>query len=113
VIWALHLLICYALVAIDCRWEWFTFRLFDLAGIRVVLLAITLVAAIGVIAGGVVSFRDWRGLRADDRAEERDPTERFRFMTYSGMLLSGLFLLGLLWTIVPLLLYAICPGEGY
>ncbi len=109
-IWALHLVIGYALVSLNCVWSLFPFRLFGIEGIRIILLALTILTAVGVLAGGLISFRNWRRLRAGNRGDQIDPTERYRFMMFSGMLLSGLFLLGLLWEIFPIFMVELCPS---
>jgi hypothetical protein len=111
VIWALHLVISYALASLDCYWHLFPFIIFGFDGIRILLLGLTLLAAIGMIAAGVVAYRNWKALQYGDgdRRPEHDPTGCYRFMMISGTLLSGLFLLGLIWTTFVIFISEHCP----
>jgi hypothetical protein len=108
VIWALHLLIAYILVAVDCIWLLFPFTFFGLPGIRIVLLGLTILAVIGIIASGWVAFRHWRDLRHNEQRAALDPMGRQRFMLFSGLLLSGLCLLGMIWVSFSLFLTKLC-----
>jgi hypothetical protein len=104
--WALHLMLAYALVALNCLWRIFPFGLAGLDGVRAVLLLFTLLAAAVIAAGMWVSFDNWRGLKR--QAPEADPTGRYGFVSLSGVMLGGLMLVGMLWYIGPILVTNEC-----
>jgi hypothetical protein len=114
VIMALHLLIGYALVSVNCYWQFLPPVIFGLSGARVALLGLTLLAAVGVLVGGYIGYVDWRALQPAERDAERttepDPTGRYRFMMYSGLLLNGLVLLYCIWSIFTIFVTEVCPG---
>jgi len=104
--WSLHLLMSYLIIATFCNTGW--------PGLRVALVATTLLSAAGAAASGVVAYRTWRahvGGQAWDAAL-RDPHGRATgFLLVMGMVAAGLFLLIiLLGGLPPFLLPGCGPG---
>jgi hypothetical protein len=112
VIWALQLIISYALAALNCAWALFRFTILGLEGVRFILAGITLLATIGLVAGLVFNIRTWRSIQHIEKPEQHDPTQRFRFMLYIGAILNSIYLMGMVWSFVVIFLYDLCPrGE--
>jgi hypothetical protein len=113
-IMALHILFGYALVSVNCYWQFLPPVIFGLSGGRVALLGLTFLLTVGVVVGGYIGFVDWRALEAAQREPERgarpDPTGRYRFMMYSGLLLNALVLIYFIWSIFTIFVTEVCPG---
>jgi hypothetical protein len=107
-IWAAHLTLCYVLVGLHCSWNLFPFTFLGLEGVRVVLLAVTIVAAAALIVAAVLAFGDWRRLTRLENPAEVDPTGRFRFMTALGASMAGLLTLVMFWSVFTILLNTTC-----
>lgn len=110
VIWALHLVIVYAIQSVSCHWGFLQFTILGINALRFVLLVITLLAAIGVLAGGLVAYRSYQEIDGSrDMEDETGWLEgRFMFMAQSGVLLAGLFLFALVLTIFPIIFLQPC-----
>lgn len=106
-IWALHLFVTYALASLACSRSLFGFTLFGVEGIRVVLLALTLLAGAALVLAGAAPYRIWRQQRAEED-EGNEPTGRMRFMAISGVLLAAYLLLAMIWSTVTIVTSALC-----
>lgn len=111
-VWSVQLMLGYALAAHACYPE-MTPRLVPvIPGLWALELVISLVAlAIGAGAA-VVAIRSWRAARPRREAAEARLLEvaegRVRFMALAGVLVSMLFLLGILANGLPLFLVGAC-----
>jgi hypothetical protein len=94
---------------LDCHWRAFPFLILGIEGVRWVLLGVTALAGAGVVHGGLVSYGNYQVVRGETGPDSLDPTGRFRFMALFGMLASGLFLISLVWSLVPVFTTEICP----
>jgi hypothetical protein len=108
VIWAIHLSVAYALLAVSCQWDFFRFTVLGIDGVRFILIVFTVIAGLVILAGGWLSYNSWQDLRARPAQEGKEPIGRFRFMTRSGMLLSGIFFFSTILSIVPILMLPAC-----
>ena len=108
VIWAVHLVIVYAIQTLSCNWGFLQFNILGMNAMRFVLLMVTVLAAIGIITGGSISYKNYRKLDEEERVNEGWRIERIRFMAISGALLSGLFLLSMLFAALPILYLRPC-----
>lgn len=88
VIWAAHILLCYATAAIWCA------KVVgpggSLATVRMAILFYTLVALIGAGVVGWTGYRRHRLGRADLPHDDDTPEDRHRFLGFATMLLSAL-----------------------
>ncbi|HEY6066827.1 MAG TPA: hypothetical protein VIY96_11770 [Thermoanaerobaculia bacterium] len=77
-------------------------------GERWVVPAVTLVASLAAIAGGIASWRTWKELPGEE-GEGDDPTgARRRFMAAGGILLSVVFLIAILALAIPGVVHRPC-----
>lgn len=109
--WTLHLLVAYALVAYACSENW--------GGLRVALVIVTALALAGALASGMLSRRLWIRARAvdrpvDDRWDSRmgERTARVSFLMVMGLVMAGLFALGILYQVAPVLLAQPCSPAA-
>jgi NADH:ubiquinone oxidoreductase subunit 6 (subunit J) len=107
ILWILHLVASYVLVALHCQWQFFSFTLFGISGIVAILVIMTLVVVAVVLYAGYLALADWRQIRATGAGGGR-VAERHRFMAYSGVLLSALFFLVIIISLVPSFVLATC-----
>ncbi len=111
VVWSLQMLVLYPVVAHGCFPRDHPLSLPVYSTDPVVLL-VSFVALVVASAAALVALRSWRSTRAEDHAGEDHLLEtgegRSRFMALGGMLLSGLFLFGILLNGLPFLLLGPC-----
>ena len=89
VAWAVHLGLCYFLVALACTTAWRG------AGVTIAILVATLVLAAVSVASGVFAYRRWRAMGGGDGWDQAlsSPGGKGGFYWMLGVLMSGLFTL--------------------
>jgi hypothetical protein len=107
--WSVHLLASYTLLAYACSSRW--------GGLRPALVAIALVALAVTAWSGVIARRRWLVARAIDRPEDDswdarmgERTARASFLMVTGLVLSVIFALGILYEGVVIFLAPLCPA---
>lgn len=107
--WSFHLLASYTLLAYACSSGW--------SGARPALVAIALVALAVTAWSGVVARRRWRVARAIDRPEDDawdarmgERTARVSFLMVTGLVLSLIFALGIVYEGIAVFLAPLCPA---
>lgn len=111
-VWSLQLLVNYALVAHACypRSEPRATPVFG--GLWTFTLVASLVALAVALGAGGTAWRSWRISRHEHRGDAGESLEvgegRTRFMALAGMLMSGIFLLGIVMAAIPLFLVTPC-----
>lgn len=116
VVWSIQLMLNFALVAHSCFpvSEPRTTPLFDALGITVLLVSVG--ALVIALAAFVTAWRSWRTTRREHAGGEELLLEagegRTRFMATAGMLVSGLFVLGVVMNAMPLFLVPLCGVTG-
>jgi hypothetical protein len=105
--WTLHLLIAYAMVALDCSTAWDGGR----AGIAV----LTVVTLAATAASGLLARRLWVRARTVDRpsddawdARMGDRTSRVAFLMVVGLVSAVLFGIAIVYEALPLLFVPVC-----
>ena len=106
--WALHLVIVYAFQSTACHWGFLQFDIMGINALRLLLLALTILAGAVVVTSGLTSYRNHQRLRESGAREAGEPEGRFLFMTQVGILLSALFLLSIVFSLFPILLLDQC-----
>jgi hypothetical protein len=111
-VWSLQLLASYALVAHGCYPDAEPMTIPVVPGLRTLVLAAGAAAlAVALLAGGR-AWQSWRAMRHEHQDEHEGLLEisagRTRFMALAGMLLSAVFVLGIVMNIVPVLLLRPC-----
>jgi hypothetical protein len=107
--WSVHLLVSYTLLAYACSSGW--------GGARPALLTIALLALAATVWSGVVARRYWRVARAADRPEDDawdarmgERTARVSFLMVTGLILSVIFALGIVYEGITIFLAPLCPA---
>jgi amino acid transporter len=99
-VWIAHVASGYAIVALHCHRHFLESSVAGVESVRLVVLALTVVAAAIVVAIGLYSLGTWRRLRDDERL---DPNGRQAFSHALTAAVSALALVYLLWTLAPTL----------
>ncbi|MEX0762433.1 MAG: hypothetical protein WD208_02330 [Dehalococcoidia bacterium] len=107
VIWVVFLNVGYVLIGMECYWSIFPFSAWGLSGLRLVLIGMTVLSAVGIILASIIGLANWRAV-GGERGPQRDPTGRYRFMVIAGLILSGIFFLQLVWSSVHIILTDLC-----
>ena len=108
VAWTLHLFVSYSVVAVDCATRW--------GGGRIAVVVATVVALLATAACGLLARRLWMRSREVDRptddhwdARMGERTARVSFLMVSGLVLSILFGIAILYAGLPVIFLATCP----
>jgi hypothetical protein len=103
-VWFLHLNIVYPVTSLACKWGWFSFDDAGATNLRIVQIAITIIAAVVLIILIYLPWRNWHAFQTDS-SETLRQTERDRrpLMGFVTMLLNSLLLLFVITSIVPVL----------
>lgn len=80
------------------------------AGTRGALLTMCVVALALGVAAALVAWRNWRRTRDEKSGPAHAGEGRTRFMALCGLLVSGLFLIALLFTLAAIVLVPLCNG---
>lgn len=111
-VWSLQLLLGYSLVAHSCFPGAEPRATPVIGGLWSILLVVSVGAAVVALAAGGTAWRSWRMTRQEHRGDHGELLEvaegRTRFMALAGMLLSSLFLLGIVLNALPLFLVPAC-----
>ncbi|HVW85941.1 MAG TPA: hypothetical protein VHB50_14730 [Bryobacteraceae bacterium] len=111
VAWAIHGFICTVISSVACSNGNGSLGPLSTEGVRLLLAAITL-ALLGVtIAGGLVSFRNWRELSETGNLVQAAGDSRESFMALVGTFLSIALALGIVWAGLPLILVGVCVNA--
>ena len=109
VIWAIHLVVSYALVTLSCMWGFLQFLIIGMAAARFILVVFTVAVTLIMLYAGYLAFSNWRKLPASNGdglgAPEQD---RYRFMIFSAIALNGLFAIITLLSGMPGLFLPLC-----
>lgn len=107
--WSLHLLASYTLLAYACS--------SGRGGVRPALVAIALLALAVTAWSGLAARRHWRVARVIDRpvddawdARMGERTARVSFLMVTGLVLSLIFGLGILYEVITIFLAPLCPA---
>ena len=108
--WALHGFTCFVISADLCQTGGVVGSL-GTTGLRILLAAITAVALAVAIAGGVISFRNWRAVENHAGITHAEAPNREAFMALVGVFLSTVFVVGIIWAGIPLIVVNVCTSA--
>jgi hypothetical protein len=112
VVWSLQLLASYALVAHGCYPDAEPLTMPVVPGLRMLVLGASAAAVVVALTAGGLAWRNWRATQHEPEGEHETLLEigegRTRFMAFAGMLLSAVFLMGIVMNAVPVLLLRPC-----
>jgi len=106
VVWALHFIVCYVVVAIYCE-KMLVWHL-DFGTVRLALGLFTMMALAMIVLSAYLAWRQW-GFGASD-APHSQPTDRDRrrFQGFATLLLSGLSFVAVIYVAIPLIFITGC-----
>lgn len=109
--WSIQLLVNYPLAAHSCYPRNVPLSAPTFGGLWTALIAVNVLMLLATVAAGAAAAIIWRQAR-DRPSGTHAPLEsdagRVRFMGYAGMLVSGLFLLAVLMSALPLFIVPVC-----
>ncbi|NJO85009.1 MAG: hypothetical protein HC828_21155 [Blastochloris sp.] len=105
VTWAIHFFVIYVLVDQVCRNGWLNFSVLGLRGLQFTTLILTLAGAVLVAVAALSSYHAWRAVDADDGA---DQNHRYRFLTFSSLVLNITFIALMILTFAPTFIVPPC-----
>jgi hypothetical protein len=112
VAWSLQLLSSYALVAHGCYPAAVPRAMPIVAGLRTVVLGGGGVALLIALVAGGIAWRSWGAMRGEPHGANegmlKTGEDRTRFMALAGILLSAVFLLGIVMNAIPVVLLRPC-----
>lgn len=102
VVWFVWFLVLYSVQGAGCELGLDSAALLGTSVLRVVLGALTVLAAAAIATVGAWAFKEWRDVREyGDDAGDR-PMDLSRFLSYGALLHAGLFFVAVIWTGVPI-----------
>ena len=112
VIWGIHFMVSYVWVEFACRANLLVLNstILELTVLSWIVLALTLIAVLAALYVGWSSYGAWRQIQESQETNELEAwgVESRRFMAFSGMFLSALFSLVILFTGLPALVLGPC-----
>ena len=109
VLWAIHLVVVYAIQSVSCHWGFFRgSSILGIETLNFILGVISVVAAAGIVAGGILSYRNYRTLAGEPWENTRWAEARPSFMAITGLLMAALFLLSLIFSLVAIVMLRPC-----
>jgi hypothetical protein len=112
VAWSLQLLSSYALVAHGCYPDAEPMTMPVVPALETLVLGTGAAALVVALLAGGSAWRSWRATRHEHEGGHEALLEagegRTRFMALAGMLLSAVFVLGIVMNVVPLLMLRPC-----
>ena len=112
-LWSVHLIASEVVVSAACstgQRGFYSFTLLGTAGWRVVFLLFTAVLLLLAVGADAVAFRSWRATRVGTRltGEADGAAGRSGWMAMAGILLSSLFLVGIVLEGLPVFWFGGC-----
>ncbi|WP_288939940.1 hypothetical protein [uncultured Roseovarius sp.] len=102
-IWAVHFVVCYGLVAVTCAKGW------DIFGARLGLVLLSALALGGIGWVGWSAWRQWNPSRTGDPVNRGSRAEdRHHFLGHAAFLLSIISFIGVVFVSMPLILIGGC-----
>ncbi|MBZ2205671.1 hypothetical protein [Massilia soli] len=100
-IWIVHFVVCYAIVALICASQLSEQRIMGLDAAQFGVAVATLVAGALILSIAVASFRQWRNPPGPD-------VEISNFFAVNTLLLCAISVLAMLWVAFPTLILPAC-----
>lgn len=106
--WVLHGFVCEIISSQACQDGTGNWGPLSPLGVRWLLAGITLGFLAVAVAGGIVSFRNWRHLTESPDLVHAEGRRREQFMALGGIFVSAAFVIGIVWAGIPLIFLDIC-----
>lgn len=111
--WGVQVVLGYGYIAHTCYPEAVPHHRPIFAGAHGAAVGLSALALAGTLGAGLVALRSWRATHDEKGGQAahllHNAEGRTRFMAMAGLIMSGLFLLGVLITAMPLVVGRVCP----
>ncbi|GGE46713.1 hypothetical protein GCM10011360_37440 [Primorskyibacter flagellatus] len=102
-VWAIHFVVCYGLVAVTCAKEW------DIVAVRTGLLIFSACALAGIGWVGFAAWKQWNVAETGDFVNRGGRAEdRHHFLGHAAFLLSVISVVGVVFVSLPLIMIGGC-----
>jgi hypothetical protein len=108
VAWALQNTICEIIASKACQNNVGNWGPISPGGVRWLMGGVTIIALAVAVAAGITSVRIWRPLSDEPDAVHAEGRRRVQFMSLVGMFASVAFVVGILWSGIPLIILETC-----
>jgi hypothetical protein len=102
----------YILAEFGCRANLSNLIIFSSESIRLWITVLTIVLLIPVAAGGVLAYRNWRRFPAAGGNDGSPLDARLNFLVVAGLLLSAIFLVSIIGTVIPTYFVGVCDQAA-
>jgi len=109
--WTIQELLSVIIVSLACQNGVYVWTWISAVGARALLAVITLSLLAVTVAAGFISFRNWRSLSARRQLIEAEAPRREEFMALVGVFVSTVFVAGILWAGIPLIMIDLCRSA--
>lgn len=108
VAWALQSTVCTVISSKACQNNVGNWGPLSPLGVRWLMGGITFVALAIAIAAGLASFRNWRTFSERQDLVRAEAGRRETFMAFVGVFSTVIFVIGILWAGIPLIMLDVC-----
>lgn len=108
VAWALHSTVCEVIASKACQNNIGSWGALSPIGVRWLMAVVTLIALAVAVASGLVSFSNWRTLAERPDFVHAEGHRREQFMALVGTFAGAVFVIGILWAGIPLIMLDVC-----
>jgi hypothetical protein len=109
--WAIQELLSIVIASLACDNGAYVWTRLSAGGVRALLAVITLGLLAVTVTAGFTSFRTWRSLSAQRQLIRAEGRSREEFMALIGVFVSAVFVAGILWAGIPLIMIALCRSA--
>jgi hypothetical protein len=112
ILWFVHFMAVYVLAEFSCRANFRNLIFFSPESIRLWITVLTLLLLIPVAAGGALAYRNWRTFPGDGGNDGSPLDARLNFLVVAGLLLSVIFLVSIIGTVIPTYFVGVCDQAA-
>ncbi|HEY6404405.1 MAG TPA: hypothetical protein VI479_23495 [Blastocatellia bacterium] len=109
--WTIQELLSVIIASLACQDGVYTWTWISAGGARALLTAITLGLLAVTVAAGFISFRNWRSLSSQRHLIRAEGRRREAFMALIGIFVSIVFVGGIIWAGIPLIMIDLCRSA--
>lgn len=104
IVWFVWFVSLYAVQGAGCELGLHQSSFTGTSVLRVVLGALTVLAATAIAAVGASAFSAWRNVRDSGDDAGGRPIDQSQFLAYGALLHAGLFIVAVIWTGIPIVM---------
>jgi hypothetical protein len=109
--WTIQELLSVIIASLACENGAYAWTRMSAGGVRALLAVITLGLLAVTVTAGFISFRNWRSLSAQRHLLRAEGSRREAFMALIGVFVSAVFVGGIIWAGIPLIMIDLCRSA--